>query len=97
MSVSFGDGSKPSPSGEERIVCVAIRLYTLGAHTKPDLKVHRVWIPTYRKRVLRDEVGIRTRDIVRQPGVSIPTDFRAPSIRFAVRKLAAPNNYSTSN
>jgi len=46
-----------------------MRRYTLGAHTKTDLKVHLVWIPKYRKRVLKGEVAIRTRDILRQIAV----------------------------
>ena len=37
-----------------------------GAHTKTDLKVHLVWIPKYRKRVLTGQVAIRTRDVLRQ-------------------------------
>jgi len=43
-----------------------MRRYVLGAHTKSDLKVHLVWIPKYRKRVLVGPVAVRTRDILRQ-------------------------------
>jgi putative transposase len=43
-----------------------MRLYKLGAHTKADLKVHLVWIPKYRKRVLTGPVAIRARDLLRQ-------------------------------
>ena len=43
-----------------------MRRYRLGAHTKTDIKVHIIWIPKYRKRVLTGEVAIRTRDILRQ-------------------------------
>ena len=43
-----------------------MRHYRLGAHTKSDLKVHVVWIPKYRKRVLTGEVAVRVREIVRQ-------------------------------
>jgi putative transposase len=43
-----------------------MRRYNLGAHTKTDLKVHLVWIPKYRKRVLTGQVAIRARDILRQ-------------------------------
>jgi putative transposase len=43
-----------------------MRRYRFGAHTKTDLKVHLVWIPKYRKKVLSDEVAIRARDILRQ-------------------------------
>ena len=38
----------------------------MGAHTKHDLKVHLVWIPKYRKRVLTGEVAIRVRELLRQ-------------------------------
>ncbi len=43
-----------------------MRRYRTGAHTKTDLKVHLVWIPKYRKKVLTGEVAIRARDILRQ-------------------------------
>jgi putative transposase len=39
--------------------------YRLGAHTKSDLKVHLVWVPKYRKRVLSGEVALRVRDLIR--------------------------------
>ena len=37
-----------------------------GVHTKTDLKVHLIWIPKYRKRILLGQVAIRTRDVLRQ-------------------------------
>ena len=43
-----------------------MRRYRYGAHTKTDLKVHLVWIPKYRKRVLAGEVAVRVRDLIRQ-------------------------------
>ena len=43
-----------------------MRKYRIGAHTKFDLKVHLVWIPKYRKKVLRGEIAIRVRDVLRQ-------------------------------
>jgi len=43
-----------------------MRRYKLGAHTKTDLKVHLVWVPKYRKRVLAGQVAVRARDILRQ-------------------------------
>ena len=46
-----------------------MRLYKTGAHTKTDLKVHVVWVPKYRKRVLTGQVAIRVRDILRQIAV----------------------------
>jgi putative transposase len=43
-----------------------VRHYRYGAHTKTDLKVHLVWIPKYRKKVLVGPVAIRVRDLIRQ-------------------------------
>ena len=43
-----------------------MKRYQLGAHTKHDLKVHLVWIPKYRKKVLIGDIAIRVRDLIRQ-------------------------------
>jgi putative transposase len=43
-----------------------VRRYRKGAHTTHDLKVHLVWIPKYRKKVLTGPVAIRVRDLIRQ-------------------------------
>jgi len=43
-----------------------MRQYRVGAHTKSDLRVHLVWIPKYRKRILLGQVSVRLRDIIRQ-------------------------------
>jgi putative transposase len=43
-----------------------MRLYKLGSHTKTDLKVHLIWIPKYRKRVIIGQVAVRLRDVLRQ-------------------------------
>jgi putative transposase len=43
-----------------------MRRYQLGAHTKTDLKVHLIWLPRYRKRVLSGPVAIRTHGVFRQ-------------------------------
>ncbi len=43
-----------------------MRRYKFGAHTKTDLKVHLIWIPKYRKRVLTGQVAVRARDLLRQ-------------------------------
>jgi putative transposase len=40
--------------------------YRTTSHTKFDNKYHLVWITKYRKRILKGEVAIRTRDIIRQ-------------------------------
>jgi putative transposase len=43
-----------------------MKRYQLGAHTKHDLKVHLIWVPKYRKKVLTGEVALRVRDLIRQ-------------------------------
>jgi len=43
-----------------------VKKYRIGAHTKYDLKVHLVWIPKYRRKVLTGEVAMRVRDLIRQ-------------------------------
>jgi putative transposase len=43
-----------------------MRRYQLGAHTKSDLKVHLIWIPRYRKKVLVGPVAILARDVLHQ-------------------------------
>ena len=40
--------------------------YWTGAHTKHRLKYHVVWIPKYRKRVLRGELAQRLRELIIQ-------------------------------
>ena len=39
--------------------------YRRTAHTRFDIKLHLVWITKYRKKLLRGDVGIRLRRIVR--------------------------------
>src|SRR5512135_1244492 len=40
--------------------------YWTGAHTRHRLQVHLVWIPKYRKRVLRGKIAIRLRQLLRE-------------------------------
>ncbi len=37
-----------------------------GAHTVYELKVHLVWVTKYRYHVLKGEVGVRIRELIRQ-------------------------------
>jgi len=43
-----------------------VRRYRKGAHTTYDVKVHLVWVPKYRKKVLIGPVAVRVRDLIRQ-------------------------------
>jgi putative transposase len=43
-----------------------MRLHKLGVHTKTDLKVHLIWIPKYRERLLTGPVAIRAKDLFRE-------------------------------
>ena len=40
--------------------------YWTGAHTKHRLKFHLVWLPKYRKRILRGKVLARLQELLRQ-------------------------------
>ena len=40
--------------------------YKRTSHTTYDNKFHLIWVTKYRKKVLKDEVGHRLRDIIRQ-------------------------------
>ena len=43
-----------------------MRRYRTSSHSQYDLKVHLVWIPKYRKRILTGKVAERVRDLLRQ-------------------------------
>ena len=43
-----------------------MRSYRKNSHSKHDLKVHLIWIPKYRKRVLVGKVAERVRDVLRR-------------------------------
>ena len=40
--------------------------YRTTSHSKYDIKVHLVWIPKYRRKVLYGETAIRIRDLIRE-------------------------------
>ena len=43
-----------------------MRRYRTNSHSKYDLKVHLIWVPKYRKRILTGAVAERVRDVLRQ-------------------------------
>ncbi|MFH1670442.1 MAG: IS200/IS605 family transposase [Patescibacteria group bacterium] len=43
-----------------------MRHYRTTSHSKYDLKVHLVWVPKYRKKILYGQVGEKVRDLIRQ-------------------------------
>ena len=63
-------GLKPSPSGEAfrrlAVLWDAVKQYRHGSHTVYQCHYHFVFIPKYRKPVLRGEVGLRLREIIRE-------------------------------
>jgi putative transposase len=40
------------------------RKYWTGAHTKHRMLYHIVWIPKYRKRILKDEIAVRIKEML---------------------------------
>src|SRR6516225_5828537 len=49
--------------------------YRRTAHTRFDIKFHLVWITKYRKKLLRGDVGIRLRQIVRTIGAELEVEI----------------------
>ena len=43
-----------------------IQLYREAGHTKSDMKVHLIWLPKYRRRVLTGQVGEAVRELIRR-------------------------------
>ena len=41
-------------------------MYWTGSHTKHRLKYHLVWIPKYRKRVMRGALALRIEALIRE-------------------------------
>jgi putative transposase len=42
------------------------KFYRTGSHSKHDLKVHLIWIPKYRRKILTGQIGEATRELIRQ-------------------------------
>src|SRR3989338_4956888 len=67
-------GENPSPLGEDFSLTLRWQVvrwwhmqhYRTTSHSKYDLKVHLVFIPKYRKRVLTGQIGTKVRDLIRQ-------------------------------
>ena len=57
-----------------------MRRYQIGAPTKTDLKVHLIWMPKYRKRVLTGQGAVRARDVLRQVAVEHEIDRRTGKV-----------------
>lgn len=38
--------------------------YWIGSHTKHRLMIHLVWIPKYRKRILKDKLAVRLEELL---------------------------------
>lgn len=66
--------------------CGRVKRYQLGAHTKHDLKVHLVWIPKYRKKVLTGQVALCVRGLIRQ----IATEHEIAILSGSVRRTLVP-------
>ena len=49
--------------------------YRKSAHATYDLKYHLVWITKYRKPVLRGEVGLRVRELIRQTCATLEVEI----------------------
>ncbi len=54
--------------------------YRKTSHALYDLKYHLVWITKYRKKVLRGQIGIRLRELVKQTCTSLDVQILAGHI-----------------
>ena len=54
--------------------------YRTGSHTRFDIKYHFVWVTKYRRDILRDAVGERLRDLVRQICLTLDIEILQGSI-----------------
>ncbi|WP_416603272.1 IS200/IS605 family transposase [Wolbachia endosymbiont of Nasonia vitripennis] len=59
-----------------------MRRYGYNAHSKYDMRVHLVWIPKYRKRVLIGQIAVRVRELLRQ--VTMENEIQIISGKVAV-------------
>lgn len=59
-----------------------MRRYGYNAHSKYDMKVHLVWIPKYRKRVLIGQIAVEVRELLRQ--VAMENEIQIISGKVAV-------------
>lgn len=72
--------------------------YRKGAHTVHDIKYHFVWITKYRYHVLKGDIAVRVRSIIREVCMS----FDVKIVKGVVSKdhvhvmVSAPPNLSTS-
>lgn len=49
--------------------------YRKGSHTVYDLKYHLVWITKYRKPVMRGDIAVRVRDLIREISRSLDVEI----------------------
>jgi len=59
-------GTKPAKLAKWRQIRhnLVMARYATGAHTKHRLQYHLVWIPKYRKRVLKGKIAIRLKKLM---------------------------------
>ena len=74
-----------------------MRRYQLGAHTKTDVKVHLIWIPKYRKRVLTGQVAVRVREVLRQIALEHELDKDIATIPSAPPPSSSSDNNGYGN
>jgi putative transposase len=73
--------------------------YRKTAHSVYDLKYHLVWITKYRKPVLRGEIGLRLRELVRQTCITLDVNIISGHIAIDHVHLlvSVPPNVSVSD
>ena len=63
--------------------------YRHGAHTVFEIHLHLVWTTKYRKPVMRGEVGLRVREVIRQVCRSEEVDILKGHVSVLPRNLVS--------
>jgi putative transposase len=74
-----------------------MRRYRLGSHAKYDLKVHLVWCPKYRKRVLTGPAATRVRDLLRQSSRLLCQEFPHLKKQYWGQHLWATGHFAVTS
>lgn len=70
--------------------------YRKGSHTVYDIKYHLVWITKYRYKILKGDMGIRIRDIIREVCMSCDVKIVKGNVSADHILVSVPPNLSIS-
>ena len=80
---------EPTAEGDHFSTFLGMEHYRRTAHTRFDLKYHFVWITQYRKKLLRADVAVRLRQLVRDIGSELEVEILKEALAKASSKKAS--------